>query len=156
MSWSASLTVLAALAAAGPSCASPVPSAAPADAMVQDAAGRSLAAPRRGPRLVVWLQVGDTARAARVAAALKSRLAAAGTDFTEARVASGAPVADAGRAGGHVHTVHASYDPPPDLVVVVSDRDGVLYIAARAPGPDPSIETGDWAWILRDPPAAAN
>ena len=64
----------------------------------------------------------------------------------------GEPVADAGVPGGHVNTVEIRIEPPPQLVLSVSEADGVYYFAARLPGGDPlGPPSAGWSWVLTGP-----
>lgn len=134
--------------------ADPQQAAKPTEAsMIETAAKKVLAdaSPDRGP-LAVFLQTGAGERAAAAAARLRGLLTGPRVIFSKVELKPAGPLPDADRPGEHVNQTVAVWSPPPQLVVSVSQSDGVLFIAARPPGRDAlgPAENG-WAWVLSSP-----
>lgn len=122
------------------------------DLVIQEARKRLLSMVPADGKLAVFLQLS----AGDVAANAKRDLLAQLKD--ESRIVwsvgssqPGEPVADPSQPGQHVNTVIYRFDPPPNLVLAVSLRDGHLYIAARPAGADPLGPATAWTWILVGP-----
>ena len=124
-----------------------------ADKVVNDAVARLKSMLPRDGRLVILLTggAGDTASSA--SASLRSAFSGEPkVVFARVEQKPAAPVSDPGAPGQHVNPVQFRIDPTPTVVVHVSESDGKLYVAARAPGRDPlgPPEQG-WLWVLNTP-----
>jgi len=122
----------------------------PVDAMLREAVKRLLAAMPASGNFTILLTIGPGEPAAQAAADLRQTLARdPRISFATATREPGPPVADAGTPGGHVNTVEWRVEPPPQLVVHVSEKDGLHYVAARLPAGDPlGPPTHGWLWVL--------
>lgn len=129
------------------------PPATTLDALISEAAARVRAGlPASGPYSVL-LSVGAGEPSASAAAGLRRELASEPRIvFASVTSEHVAPVADGGDAGGHVHGVQYNIEPPPQLVLSVSEASGCYYFAARAPGSDPlGPPTNGWSWVVSGP-----
>jgi len=69
--------------------------------------------------------------------------------FSRATQTHQAPVADPSTGTGHTNVTGQSFDPWPNVVVRVSESNGRVYVAARAPGSDPLGPPDEgWLWVL--------
>jgi hypothetical protein len=120
------------------------------DALISEGTTRLRnAVPASGPHSIL-LSIGAGERAAEVATALRRALEEnPRIVFASVTSVPGPPVADEGTPGGHVNTVETRVDPPPQVVVRISEADGRVYLAARLPGSDPlGPPTNGWLWAL--------
>lgn len=89
---------------------------------------------------------GATSTAAALRAALQDDARVVSSRVTHSHEA---PVADPSSGTGHVHAVSERFDPWPNVVVRVSESNGRVYVAARAPGSDPfDFSEEGWSWVL--------
>lgn len=122
----------------------------PTASLVDQAVQRLCAAlPPQGP-FAVLLQGGAGPKAEAAARSLRSALAAEPRFvLSSVQRKPAPPVADPGGAGGHVNPEVFTVQPPPRLVLRVSEAAGKLYIAARDPGSDPlGPPDAGWLWVL--------
>jgi len=125
----------------------------PSDAPIDQAVQRICAAlPAAGP-FALLIQSGGGAAAEAATKALRAALA------KEPRIVLSSverrtlpPVADPSAAAGHVNTESFAVQPPPRLVLRISEGSGKLYIAAREPGSDPlGPPDNGWLWVIEAP-----
>lgn len=123
------------------------------DTLVQEAAHRLNAAQSAKGGLAILLQTGAGSRVGQIRLALMQQLQKhPGIAFTQVTQQPGSPVADANTPGAHVHMQGYVFTPYPDLVVSVSESNGQINIAARAPGRDPLGSADDgWLWVMSAP-----
>jgi hypothetical protein len=128
----------------------PVPPTLSINTMLADAATRLRSGLPRSGSYSILLSVGAGEPAASAAAALRRALEQEPRIvFASVAESPVGPVEDASELGAHVHGMKYVIEPPPQMVVSVSEANGQYYIAARLPAGDPlGPPPAGWLWVL--------